>query len=62
MYSRMTQEEVAIAASASRPSPTIAMVMVALATYQACLTPRVLRTSTNTGTKIDDRIPPRTSS
>jgi hypothetical protein len=38
------------------------MVMVALATCHACLGPRVVRTSTNTGTKMDDRIPPRTSS
>ena len=48
--------------AASSPRPAMAMVMVARATCQACRWPRVVRTSTNTGTKMEERIPPRTSS
>ena len=62
MYSRMIQGAATMVTAASRPRPAMAMVMVARATCQAWRWPRVLRTSTNTGTKMEDRIPPRTSS
>jgi hypothetical protein len=58
----MIQGAVSAVAMASRVRATKVTVMTALATSRAWRKPRSRRTSTNTGTKIEERIPPSTSS
>jgi len=62
VYRRMIQGAATIPASMIAESATTAIVTIRRATSQASSRPRDWSHSTKTGTKTDERIPPRASS